>query len=198
MKKSLGFNLDMQEEVIGVLYLSVFKNVLESEGLELRGYQGKLSDLSNCRKRISPATFYQVLTQSLEKAPEGLGLSYGKQLNLIAADSVGQLIMSCSTLMQALEAVQHYRLLLAIPLNIEYELGQTLASVRFEQLNPRKQPLSFQWFTTETIFTCCLHQARWLKIPMMSLLARKGVLSRWLMPLRLKRMNCFESWQLET
>jgi len=162
MTKSLGFHFDMEDEVIGVLYLSVLKNVLEAEGLELRGYQGRLSDLRNYRKRISPTSWCQILTQSLGDVPGGLGFSYGKQLNLVAADSVGQLIMSCSTLTQALESVQHYHLLLAISLDIEPELEGRSATVRFEQLYRRKLPLCLQWFATETLYACCLHQARWL------------------------------------
>jgi len=162
MTKSLGYNFSMDSEVIGIHYLSLLKNVLDSEGFELCGYSGNLNELNDDRKRISPKEWCHVLTQSLDGLPGGLGFSYGKQLNLIAADTVGQLIMSCSTLKQALQSLQRFHLLLSISLDIEPELTGHSATVRFEKLYRRNLPLSLQWFATETLYACCLHQARWL------------------------------------
>ena len=162
MQKSADFHFGIDDEVVGILYLSVLKNVLEAEGFKLRGYSGSLSDLNDYRKRISPKTFYTVLTQSLEGLPGGIGFKFGKQLNLVAADTVGQLIMSSKTLKQALKCVQYYHLLLSISLNFDSEIKGPDVVVRFDRLYHRKLPLVLQWFATEALLSCCHHQARWL------------------------------------
>jgi len=162
MQKSAEFYFGIDDEVVGVLYLSVLKNVLEAEGFKLCGYAGSVSDLNDYRKRISPKAFYTVLTQSLEGVPGGLGFKFGEQLNLVAADTVGQLIMSSATLMHALNSVQYYHLLLSISLNFESEIKGSEAVLRFERLYHRKLPLPLQWFATEALLSCCHHQACWL------------------------------------
>jgi len=162
MQKSTDFHFGIDDEVVGVLYLSVLKNVLETEGFKLRGYSGSLSDLSDYRKRVTPRNLYNALTQSLDGVPHGIGFKFGKQLNLVAADTVGQLIMSSATLMQALKSVQYYHLLLSISLNFESEIKGHDAVIRFDRLYHRSLPLTLQWFATEALLSCCQHQARWL------------------------------------
>jgi len=162
MQKSTDFHFGIDDKVVGILYLSVLKNVLEADGFELRGYSGSLSDFNDYRKRVSPKTLYNTLTQSLAGVPDGIGFKFGKQLNLVAADTVGQLIMSSATLLQALKSVQYYHLLLSISLNFESEIKGSDAVVRFDRLYHRKLPLTLQWFATESLLSCCQHQARWL------------------------------------
>jgi len=162
MQKSTGFYFGIDDEVVGILYLSVLKSVLEEEGCKLQGYSGNLNDLDDYRKRISPRTFYNVLVKSLENVSGGLGFKYGQKLNLVAADTVGQLIMSSSTLHQALKTVQHYHSLLSISLNFESEIKADEAVVQFERLYHRKLPLRLQWFATEALLSCCHQQACWL------------------------------------
>ena len=162
MQKSTDFHFGIDDDVVGILYISVLKNVLEAEGFKLRGYSGNLSDLNDYRKRVSPKTLYNTLTQSLEGVPGGLGFKFGQQLNLVAADTVGQLIMSSATLMQAFKSVKYYHLLLSISLNFESEIRGSDAVIRFERLYHRSLPLTLQWFATESLLSCCQHQARWL------------------------------------
>lgn len=162
-KRSINsYNFSMNDEVIGILYLSLFKDVLEAEGHAFRGYSGSLDGPDSYMKRISVKQWFQVLTESLKDIPGGLGFSYGKKLNLVAADTVGQLIMSSSTLMQALHYFQRYHLLLAISLDFEPELQGNSATLRFKHLYKPELPEILQWFATEVLFSCCLHQARWL------------------------------------
>jgi len=162
MQKSTDFNFGLDDEVVGILYLSVLKNVLEAEGFTLRGYRGSPNDFNDYRKKISPKTLYNTLVESLKDVPDGIGFKYGKQLNLVAADTVGQLIMSSATLMQALKSVQYYHTLLSISLNFEANMNGPDAVVRFNQLYHRELPLILQWFATEALLSCCQHQARWL------------------------------------
>mgnify|MGYP000448133712 CR=1 FL=1 len=162
MQKSTDFHFSLDDKVVGVLYLSVFKNVLEAEGFKLKGYSGNLADLNDYRKRLSPKVLYTTLIESLKGVPNGIGFKFGKQLNLVAADSVGQLIMSSTTLMQALKTVQYYHSLLSLSLNFEAKINGPDAIVRFDQLYHRELPLTLQWFASEALLSCCQHQARWL------------------------------------
>ena len=162
MQKSTDFQFEMNDGVVGILTISVLKNVLEAEGFTLRGYTGNSSDFYDYRKKVSPKILYNTLLESLDGVPDGIGFKFGKQLNLVGADSFGQLIMSSATLMQALESVQSYHALLSISLNFDAKFDGSDAVVRFEQLYPRQLPLSLQWFATETLLACCQQQARWL------------------------------------
>jgi AraC-like DNA-binding protein len=111
---------------------------------------------------VSPKTLCNTLVESLKGVPDGIGFKFGKQLNLVAADTLGQLIMSSATLMQALKSVQSYHALLSISLNFDAKMDGADAVVRFDELYHRQLPLSLQWFATEALLACCQHQARWL------------------------------------
>jgi len=156
------YYFDMDDEVVGVLFLSVLKNVLEAEGLSLKGYPGPISDLSDYRKRISLRHLLQTILCSLESAPPGIGLRYGRELNVVAADTLGQLIMSCRDLGSALDYMRQYRLLLAISFDIESEFSGPYASLKVGRFYGKKLPLALQHFASETLYACVMYQARWL------------------------------------
>jgi len=162
MNKSVAFHFDIDDEVIGIFYLSNLKNVLEANGCALKGYSGPASDLSDHRKRISLRTLYRVFSQSINEAPAGLGIAYGKQLNLVAADAVGQLIMSCKNLDEALQALRRYHTLIALALNVVPASKDSLSSVSFQGLYSSAVPLKLKWFVSEALYSCLMFQARWL------------------------------------
>lgn len=162
MNKSVAFHFDIDDEVIGIFYLSNLKNVLEKNGCVLKGYTGPASDLSDHRKRISLRTLYRVFSQSINDAPAGLGIAYGKQLNLVAADAVGQLIMSCKDLDDALQALRRYHTLIALALNVVPASIGSSSSVSFHGLYSNAVPLTLKWFVSEALYSCLMCQARWL------------------------------------
>ncbi|GEM_PF-1321587 len=162
MNRSVAFHFDIDDEVIGIFYLSNLKNVLEAHGCVLRGYDGPSSDLSDYRKRISLRTLYQVFSMSVSDAPAGLGIAYGKQLNLVAADAVGQLIMSCKNLGEALDALRRYHTLIALALKVIPLSDGSVSTIRFQGLYSSAVPLRLKWFVSEALFACLQCQARWL------------------------------------
>lgn len=159
-------NFDAHDQVVGVLYLSLLKRALEADGLTLKSKALSDQDLSNPKLRISLTTFLTVLSDSLEGAPPGIGLRYGQHLNLVAADSLGQLIMSCDTLGEAMRQLHHYRLLLTLPFGFEHlshsEYSDEQACVSFRGLFNEQLSDEVNWFVSEVLFQSILNQATWL------------------------------------
>ena len=97
------------DKVMSILYVSLLKTTLESNGYALLGFQGSDRDLSDFRQRISTADYLAILEQSLKPtAASGLGFQYGGLFDMAAAGTVGQLIMSCRNIEQALEKILRY------------------------------------------------------------------------------------------
>jgi len=162
MSRSFNFYFDPDDQVIDIVYLSLLRDVLLREGLELKGYNGPASDLTDYKKRVSAEVIYQTFTESLRDAPAGIGFRYGSALNLVAADSVGQLIMSCQDIRQALNALRQFQLLLGISSQLHVDVHQDSASIDFGSLESYALPDYFQCFVTETLYTTLQSQGRWL------------------------------------
>ena len=162
MLNQCGYRFDIDEEVIGIYFLALLKEVLEEEGHELRGYAGPESDLKNFKKRISLRRVLHCLGASLEGVEPGLGIRYGRRLSITSADTLGQLIMSSPTLGKAMEYVCRFRLLLAMSFDLEFDCSETLAVVRSRHFGSDMLPLSMQHFLAEALYTCFMEQARWL------------------------------------
>jgi len=158
------FNFSMDDEVIGILYVSVLKKILEAKGYRLKAYGGCKDSLSNYRKRVSPSAWFQILEKSLAEVPGGIGFCYGGELNLIAADTVGQLIMSSSNLNQAFQSLKHFNLLLSLSLKLDVKVEGSVSIIQFKGLYPLKYPIPeyIKWFLVETFITCVVQQAKWL------------------------------------
>ena len=162
MSQSYSFYFGLDDKVIGVLYLSLFKDILQREGCQLRGYSGPVADLTDYRKRVSPRVAYQTFTESLCGAPAGIGFKYGEALNLVAADSVGQLIMSCPDVRQAFLALQQFHPLLSVSTDIRFESSGDVAMIDFGPGYGVGTPDLMKRFTTESVYTALLSQVRWL------------------------------------
>ena len=90
------------DKVMSILYVSLLKTTLESEGYKLLGFNGSDHDLSDYRQKISSVEYLTILEQSLKPTvANGLGFKYGELSNMAAAGAVGQLMMSCENLDQA-------------------------------------------------------------------------------------------------
>jgi len=153
---------EKHEPIVGTFYLALLKQVLENRGYTLQGYQGPPEDLQDPYKRVSLATFYKVCFRSLADLPGGLGFDYGEQLNLIAADRVGQLIMSSATLGEAFMYLRRFHVLLSICCRVESQEGGDSAYIRFRDFYPVHTPPTLCWFASEALYTSLRVQASWL------------------------------------
>lgn len=152
---------DPDEEVVGVLYLALLEQVLRSHGCDLKGCRLRCQSVSY-EKRISYREVSQILQASLFDAPAGIGFDYGRQLNPIAADTLGQLLMSSTTLLSVIQYVQQFHVLLGLSLSFELQQEGDEAYIRFEQMYRPGMPEFMQWFATESVFSCCVNVATWL------------------------------------
>lgn len=151
------------DKVMSILYLSLFKNLLISKGFPLLGYSGSPVSLSNHRQRISPKQFYTILDQSL-RSPKtaGLGFEYGKLLDICAAGTVGQLMMSCNTLDQAFHQFLRFYPLLSLSAQLETSIEDDYLVTYIDSLYDKAIPAHIQCFLSEALLTCIVTQARWL------------------------------------
>ncbi len=162
MHRRTAPQFDKNQMVVGIFYLSLLKQVLEHAGCRLRGYQGTPRSLHDHRTRMTLSAFFHSAIRSLAKAPAGLGFDYGNRLNLVAADTVGQLLMSSSHLHHALDYLQRYQVLLGVCLDIKVREHKGTAQVSFNQLHSRRLPNVLQWFVSEALLTCVVRQSEWL------------------------------------
>ncbi len=162
MSQSFAFHFDPDDKVIDIVYLSLLNDLLRQEGHPLRGYSGPARDLTNDRKRATPKDIFQTFNESLRDAPAGLGLRYGMALNLVAANTFGQLVMSCSNVRQAYHALREYQLLLGISTELQMDVQGDCASIEVGALYSERLPDYLQHFATETLYTTIQNQVRWL------------------------------------
>lgn len=150
------------EKVVGIFYLSLLKHVLDEAGYSLRGFQGTHEDLHDPHQRISLQTLFRVSLRSLGDLPGGLGFKYGHKLNLVAADTVGQVLMSSANLQEALCYLQRYHPLLSVCLNITPFTQGDKINLHFEHLYPPGIHEVLRWFVSEALLTSVVRQAEWL------------------------------------
>jgi AraC-like DNA-binding protein len=151
------------DKVMSILYVSMLKMTLESEGYALIGFDGSDRDLSDYRQKISNADFLAILERSLKPTvASGLGFRYAELFDMAAAGIVGQLLMSCRNLEQAFDQILRYFPLLS--LSFQLDAGWDGDSYRVELDRHGTPELSdpAKWFAIEGLFYCLLKQARFL------------------------------------
>jgi AraC-like DNA-binding protein len=159
-----NLNFDIDDKVIGVLYLSVLKKVLRAEGYELKTKASGILDLQDPKKRVSLRQLLEALIYSLKDLPPGIGFKYSRYLNLVAADTLGQLVMSSDTIGQACDHLIKFRLLLGMSFDLKLE-QKPLADayiIHIEGLSHSLLPDYVKWFIAEVLFNSTLKQSEWL------------------------------------
>lgn len=155
------FSLD--EEVLSIVYVALLRDVLREAGFPLRGYALPGSGVIDYRRRISPLRYADILEQSLAPCGHlGLGFQYGRYLDIAAAGTVGQLLMSSATIEHAFVAFLRYYPLLSLSMQFDIARDATGCRVRIDRIYRQSQSSAVQWFLTEALLNCWLTQARWL------------------------------------
>ena len=157
-----NFRYDPDEPVIGAMYLVLLRDVLAKFNQDIQGYSGRLVSPDDYRTRMSPRAFCRALTASLNSENAGVGFYYGQRLGLLAADTVGQLIMSCSNLKDAFDILKRFHLLLSVPLKIDSEISDGYTLVTIQNFFSQKTPVYVQCFLAEALLISCIKQAGWL------------------------------------
>jgi len=151
------------DKVMSILYVSLLKTTLESNGYALLGFQGSDRDLSDFRQRISTADYLAILEQSLKPtAASGLGFQYGGLFDMAAAGTVGQLIMSCRNIEQALEKILRYLPLLSLSFQLDVTRDKDCCRLEIDTKNTPEMSDPVKWFVVESLYYCLLKQARFL------------------------------------
>ncbi|WP_101760124.1 AraC family transcriptional regulator [Oceanicoccus sp. KOV_DT_Chl] len=153
----------LHDEVLSILYVTMLQTVLKEEGYCLRGFNGSTQKLFNHRKRISPAEYLAILEQSLQPtAATGLGFQYGKLLNLAGAGTVGQLLMSCNNIEQAIEHFMEFFPLLSLSMQFNLSWNGDICTIEVDRICKQEVSKPTQWLLTESLFYCWLHQTRFM------------------------------------
>lgn len=153
----------LEDEVLNVLFLFMLKTVLESRGHSMKGFSETQLRLMDPRTRISPKQFLTALEESLTAARNSeLGFQYGKLLNIAGAGTVGQLLMSCSTLEEVFSKFLKYYSLLSLSVQINVSEQNGLVSLGVKHFFGAHLSRQSEWFLTEAVFYSWLSQCRWM------------------------------------
>jgi len=153
----------LNDDIVSIVYVSLLEDVLKSAGYEPEKNCGLSEDLTDFRKRISPAEYINVLERTLKPTvAAGLGFEYGKLLDLSAAGTLGQLLMSSRDIKQALELFLKYFSLLSLPVHIDISPDEKGYHIEFNRIWPRETSNPVKWFLTESSLYNWLYQARFL------------------------------------
>jgi AraC-like DNA-binding protein len=151
------------DKVMSILYVSLLKTTLESEGYELLGFDGSDRDLNDYHQRISTSDYLAILEQSLKPtAACGLGFRYGELFSMATAGKVGLLLMSCRSIEQAYEQIQRYFPLLSLSYQGDYTRDKDSYRVELDVHDSPEMSDPVRWFLIESMFYCLLKQARYL------------------------------------
>lgn len=151
------------DKVMSILYVSLLKAALESEGYALLGFDGSDHDLSDYHQKISTTDFLAILEQSLKPTvASGLGFRYGELIDIAAAGTLGQLVMSCRNIEQAFENVLHYFPLLSLSFQLDATWDKDSYRVELDPDGAPEMSDPAKWFVIESLFYCLLKQARYL------------------------------------
>jgi AraC-like DNA-binding protein len=136
---------------------------LESEGYALLGFDGSDHDLSDYHQKISTADFLAILEKSLKPTvASGLGFRYGELIDIAAAGTVGQLVMSCRNIEQAFEQILRYFPLLSLSFQLDATWDKDSYRVELDPHGTPEISNPAKWFAIESLFYCLLKQARYL------------------------------------
>jgi len=151
------------DKVMSILYVSLLKTTLESEGYKLLGFNGSDHDLSDYRQKISSVEYLTILEQSLKPTvANGLGFKYGELFNVAAAGTVGQLMMSCENLDQAFKNLLRFFPLLSLSFQLDVTENKNSYQIEIDQYGSPEMSNPVRWFVIESMFYCLLKQARYL------------------------------------
>ncbi|ROS04922.1 AraC-like DNA-binding protein [Sinobacterium caligoides] len=163
MNSYITSRFSIDDDVLSIIYLAVFNTLLEKHQKPLIGYHLSLAKLQNPRARISPKLYYTILEKSLSnRTAKSLGFEYGKMLNMAAAGTVGQLLMSCKDISEVFQQFIRFYPLLSLSVKINMSSKNKRHTVSVERLYQKHLPIEVQQFLCETLFSCWLTQARWL------------------------------------
>ncbi|MEH6593275.1 MAG: AraC family transcriptional regulator ligand-binding domain-containing protein [Halioglobus sp.] len=158
---SIRFSPD--DRVMSILYVSMLKTTLESEGYTLLGFDGSDHDLSDYHRKISTSDFLAILEQSLKPTvASGLGFRYAELFDMAAAGTVGQLLMSCRNIEQAFENILHYFPLLSLSFQLDAGWDGDSYRVELDRHGTPEMSDPAKWFVIESLFYCLLKQGRYL------------------------------------
>lgn len=159
---SLQFQFDPDDKIISIVYLSLLNDILQQQGQSMKGYDGAPEELTDYKKRVSPKHVFNAFAESLREAPAGIGLCYGTALNLVAAETIGQLIMSCPDVGQALEEFRRFQLLLGLSTEVQVHHDSGAATIDLGCIYSQNLPLYIRHFLSEAAFAAMQNQARLL------------------------------------
>jgi len=167
-RSHLHFGLD--DPVISTLYLKLFKRLVCAEKntqfSSTSSGTPSNTNLSDPSVRVSFRHLVHEAVKDLHPAHGGLGLRYGEHLSLIGADTLGQLLMSCSTVKEAMYFLHKYRLLLGLPCDFCIEQAEhdeiCVVLHLFPHINPSPVPEVLNQFITEAMVSVFLKQVEWL------------------------------------
>lgn len=161
--KHANARFSLEDEVLSVLYLFMLKTVLEARGHSLKGFNEAKLRLMDHRTRITPRQFLSVLDASLDCAKSAeLGFHYGKLLNIAGAGTVGQLLMSCSTLEEVFNKFLKYYPLLSLSVQVDVSELNGQYILKVDHFFGHHLSTRSQWFLTEALFYSWLSQCRWM------------------------------------
>lgn len=161
---------DLDDKVVNTLYLKVLLRLIEEHfpqsiqpGTPLCRSKELLATSS---KRMTFRRLAQEFLYLLTPERAGIGFHYGNKLNLIAADALGQVVMSSETVEESLNHLKRFKLLLGLPFDfsLEYRKTGTATSViaEFNALYCKHYPETLNWFISEAFLNVVQQQASWL------------------------------------
>lgn len=149
-------------KTVSRLYVTILEQVLVAQGYEIRVQDKTIKQLIDAKGFLSPKEFFTVVDHLLPRPCVNLGFDYGQSLNLVAAEAIGQLVMSSASLEQLFYIIRQYRKLLGYDFALELEHNDSLAWVKLGPIFTAETPLIYRRFMSEAVYTCVLNQARWL------------------------------------
>ena len=165
-----NLHYDPDDKVVSTLYLKLLIRLIEQHFPDSATNKTRSCATSQQQMEKNSRISFQTLATEflirLKPQNAGIGFRYGEKLNLIAADALGQLVMSSATGEEAIEHLKHFRLLLGIPFDFEletqYSVANTSVSANFHALYCTHYPATVNWFISEALFSVIQQQTRWL------------------------------------
>ena len=103
MSIAAHLHFDLDDEIVGALYLKLLKKVLKANDVAFDEKAFSSNALTSPRGRVSLRKLITTFSSTLAHAPPSISFRYGENLNLVAADTLGLLVMSCENLGEAAE-----------------------------------------------------------------------------------------------
>ena len=151
------------DKVISTLFIKLFKQTLIQHDLPFVASDTLRMALEKPQGKIDLLETTKCLSTNLLDTEAGIGLAYGKQLSVIAADGFGQLLMTSETLEDAFNHLNHFRLLFGVPCLFELEPTSLDAhQLKLSVTHHSKQPEALKHFICEALLSTIQQQSSWL------------------------------------